>query len=146
MPKGTPESGAIDAYDDTIMDESDFSDYDRVEPSRLSDRIEQHYTPHDEDGQEETRPRVANPFAQWLERPSMPDQAARFPTTVRAGHSVTEVFDLSNKEELAGYNELQRKAESEDGPLIEIIINERQFDSGRFYALVTYRKLTYQKL
>lgn len=130
------------------MDESDFSDYDRVEPSRLSDRVERNpYRPADEEaGSEEDRPRVINPFAQWLDKPSMPDQAARFPTTVRAGHSVTEVFDLSNKDELAGYNELQRKAESEDGPLIEIIINERQFDSGRFYALVTYRKLTYQKL
>lgn len=129
-----------------ITDESEFSDFDRVAPSRLSARIERADV-SDEDAADETpRPRTKNPHVEWLTRPTVPEQAVRMPETVRLGPTVTKVFNLSEPADLEAYNDLHQKAGNADGALVEITANHREFFNGAFYACVAYSPVSYQKL
>jgi hypothetical protein len=128
-----------------ITDASEFSDFDRVAPSRLSARVARDNTTED-DAEQVERPRTRDPHVEWMSRPSLPDQASRMPETVKLGPTVTKVFNLSDAAELEAYNELHQKAGSADGPLVEITANHREFFNGSFYACVAYSSVSYQKL
>jgi hypothetical protein len=74
---------------------------------------------------------------QWQDRPSVKDQMALFPDTVRVRTKRSVVYNLSDKDELREWNEVLDRAE--EGAVM-ITDRDRQFFEGCYhmYALIIY--------
>lgn len=81
--------------------------------------------------------------AQWSDTPVMRDQFFnKTPGLVKYDPPVTEVFDLSVKEQLEAYNKLQARTFPVDSPSITMKVRE-EFYNGKFIVLVTYSNIWY---
>jgi hypothetical protein len=83
----------------------------------------------------------------WQDKPSVADQAVKFPKTVRMGPPIVAVFDLSDGEEIKRYNEFLEKTSPPTAPYYAIENTERVFDkknTGNFKVFVQYRKIDYK--
>lgn len=139
----------MDNVDDLIKEgsASDFGVIDApdVDTERFAERLPaspEQSAEEEEDGEEheETTPRGT-----WLDRPSIRDQAAKVPESVRMVDPTTVVLDLSDAKDLQEYNRIHKAAMS-DAPTLAVIECERNFFQGRYSALVTYSKIQYQKI
>lgn len=126
------------------LSKDDFGDFDKVGGDRLSPRRDVETVEETDDDADYVAPPTV--VKGWATRPSVANQAARAPETVKIGAPVTAVLNLSVPAELAVLNDLQAKAHSPDGPLVVINHIERHFHEGQWHALVTHSPLLYQEL
>lgn len=99
-----------------------------------------------EPAEEEPPKQDAN--SKWSRKPSVKQQMARHPQTVRFGPKQTVVLTLTSKEGDAGtarLNELQKEAHG-DAPQIIIGAVSMDFYQGAYTARITYQEIEYQQI
>lgn len=95
-------------------------------------------------------PTEAEDQATWSNIPSVKDQRARHPQTVRLTGLITEIFDLSDPAQFKKYNELQ-SAGGRHGDLKSTLIVktdriERNPITGKFDCVFQYAKYQFLKV
>jgi hypothetical protein len=126
----------------------EFEDFGAFAPSRLSSRTAEEISDEADDEEEEpdiVRP-PRSPHKVWRDKPSVSDQAAKHPGTVKLAAPVTLTLNLSVPAELKKLNEVQKLAAHSDGPLCSIVDLDRRFHDGVWYVYLTYAKILYQQL
>lgn len=128
----------------SIQSEDDFGDFDEVSNDRLSDKVVVATAAEDDDSDYVQPPRL--PAQTWDEKPSIANQLARAPDTVKLGNTITAVLNLSHVGDLDTLNAIQAQADDWNGPFV--VINEltKHFHEGAWFALLRYTKIFYQKL
>lgn len=119
-------------------------DEDRLEDKRKLPEEAGDDEPDEEEADEVTTARTSR--NQWSPEPSVPQQHLLHPTTVRHVGLHTLDLVLSDKEDLKTYNALQAKASDPESPRVEFVEIKKEFYEGKWYALLTYSELEYQKI
>jgi hypothetical protein len=84
---------------------------------------------------------------EWADTPCIKDQAVRSPASIRYTGIITELFDLSDKTQLARYNELTSKASMKNpGIIVHKDLVERSKGKDVWHVFFQYRKVQYKKL
>jgi len=83
----------------------------------------------------------------WSDTPVIEGQAAKYPTSVRYTGIITELFDLSDKTQLARYNELNAKSTMKSpGIIVTKDLVERSRGKDVWHVFFQYRKVQYRKI
>lgn len=81
----------------------------------------------------------------WGPQPSVANQVARMPDSVRMGRRTTMVLNLSNEADLMKFNDLQHKSSNEN-PTAVIVETDHKFHDGNYHCRVTYAEVEYAQL
>lgn len=79
----------------------------------------------------------------WCNRPVMQNPLEN-PKMYMLGAPISEVFNLSEKDDLAKYNALYARTSPADAPGIVVHTDDRQFYEGKFICLVSYSEVWYR--
>lgn len=83
----------------------------------------------------------------WSDTPVIEEQAARYPKSIRYTGIITDLFDLSDKAQLARYNELNAKATLRSpGIMVHKDLVERSKGKDVWHVFFQYRRIQYKKI
>lgn len=82
----------------------------------------------------------------YSEHPSIPDQFEKIPESVISDGTVTKTLNLSIPAQEEAYNNIISETYPLAAPKVRVTRDSVEFFEGKFYVLITYQKLLYQKL
>ena len=107
------------------------------DPDRFEDRPE----PSPDEEEEEEKAPVNT---EWMDSPSVRNQAELHPDTVRMADPETKVFDISDAEQLKEFNTIQKGVAHPTAPTHAITEIDKETIKGSW--VVTFYRIQYQKL
>ena len=138
MIKAAAEVFANDSAEGNIPEE-EFTDID-LSGLRMAEK------PVEEEVDEEQDDEAPTDEGIWGSKPSVSNQAVRYPESVRMGELTSYVLDLSKPKDLETYNEFQREASDLTAPSLTITQNDRQFYEGKWCVFLTTAVIQYQQI